>query len=169
MIPTTRLLPRLWILPSLIALLAVAGQSGCAAARPPEANLELGPVGPAVAVQLTPTDQGVLTVYSDWVPVTGIDVDTHQHSDYRILRADGTLYRKVDNSGSPAEVALPAGTYIVDTSVSPYGKVRIPVTIVADRTTALCFTGELDAQFQRVPQQALVKLPDGRVVGWRTP
>jgi hypothetical protein len=150
-------------------LLLAAALTGCTARAAHLEISDLGTIGPPVPVRLAPTNQGGLRVYTDWIPVPAIDLDTHQRADYRILRADGTLYRTVSNAGSPAQVSLPAGAYLIDTSVAPYGPMRIPVRVSAEQTTEICLTGEWDAAFQRVPASAVIKLPDGRVIGWRAP
>ena len=149
-------------------ILLAVGISGCAAHSSSATIPQLGLIGPAVPVQLAPTHEGSLVVLTDYLPVPAIDLDTHQRADYRILRSDGTVFRRVSNAGSPAQVALPEGNYLIDAVVAPYGSMRIPVRVAADRTTQICLTGEWDAAFKRVPADALVKLPDGRVVGWRS-
>jgi hypothetical protein len=149
-------------------ILLAVGISGCVARSSPEAVPPLGMIGPSVPVQLTPTHEGSLVVLTDYIPVPAIDLDTHQRADYRILRSDGTVVRRVSNAGSPAQVALPEGSYVIEAAVAPYGSMRIPVRVAADRMTEICLTGELDAAFKRVPADAVVKLPDGRVVGWRS-
>ncbi len=125
-------------------------------------------IGPAVPVQLAPTHEGSLVVLTDYIPVPAIDLDTHQRADYRVLRSDGTVLRRVSNAGSAAQVALPEGSYLIEAAVAPYGTMRIPVRVAADRTTEICLTGEWNDAFKRVPADAVVKLPDGRVVGWRS-
>jgi hypothetical protein len=145
------------------------GISGCAAHSSSTAAVpQLGLIGPPVPVQLVATHEGSLVVLTDYIPVPAIDLDTHQRADYRILRSDGTVFRRVSNAGSPAKVALPEGNYLIDAAVAPYGAMRIPVRVAADRTTEICLTGELDDAFKRVPADAVIKLPDGRVVGWRS-
>lgn len=148
-------------------ILLATGISGCAVHASSAAVPPLPTLGPPLAVQLAPTHEGSLVVLTDYIPVPAIDLDTHQRADYRVLRSNGTVYRRVSNAGSPAVVALPEGNYLVETSVAPYGSLRIPVHVAADRTTEICLTGEWDAAFQRVPRDAVARLPDGRVIGWR--
>jgi len=152
---------------SWLAIMLAIGISGCAARSTAPSAPDLGVIGPPLSVQLAPTHEGTLVVYTDWIPVPAIDADTHQRSDYRILLMDGTVYRRVSNAGHAAAVLLPEGTYLIDTSVQPYGPMKIPVRVAADHQTEICLTGDWDAAFQRVPKDAVVKLPDGRVIGWR--
>jgi len=151
-----------------MSVVLAAGISACAASSTSPATLNLGVVGPPLSVPLAPTHEGTLVVYTDWIPVPMIDADTHQRADYRILRTDGTVFRKISNAGSAKPVALPEGAYLVATAVQPYGAIRIPVRVTADQQTQICLTGEWDSSFQRVPADAVVKLPDGRVIGWRS-
>ncbi len=97
------------------------------------------------------------------------------HSDYKILAADGKLLRTVHNdSGTifqdPARVDLPAGQYQVVARANGYGNVTVPVVIEAHRTTMLHLDGDAawtpGAAFN---QNNAVRLPDGQIVGWKTP
>lgn len=161
---------------SLSALAIMLALSGCASwdSKPP---LVLDSVGPRVPERIIPKREGMLVVYSDWsVFNLGGDVDTRHHDDYKILRADGSLHQKVRNAQyvsfeDPKAVSLPSGDYIVDAFASRYGRVQIPVRIEPFRTTTVCLTGELDDRLKKlsVIADALVTLPDGRIVGWRSP
>lgn len=151
-------------------LAAVLAVTGCAQIGTPPAPLVLDPVGPAGAssVSAMPAGYGTLVVYSDWIPDNGIDADTHQRQSYRILRADGSRLEQIDNLGHPAFVALAPGNYLIDTVAAPYGRLRIPVQIVAGQTTPICLTGEFDPSWHAVSHAAFVTLPDGHLVGWHT-
>ena len=160
---------------SLSALTAMLALCGCASwdSKPP---LVVDRVGPKAPERIIPKREGTLVVYSDWsVFKFGGDVGTRHHDDYKILRGDGSLYQKVHNAQyvsfeDPAAVALPAGEYVVDAFASRYGHVQIPVHIEPYHTTTVCLTGELDERLKKlsVTADALVTLPDGRIVGWRS-
>ena len=147
---------------------------GCATSSQPQAPLVLGRVGPSRPELVVPSNSGTLVVHSDWAVVqVGTDFETRHHRDFRILREDGSLLQQVRNAPfalfeDPALVSLPAGNYIVETVDSVQGRVQIPVQVVTNRTTTVCLTGEFDEPVRKLAlsPEALVKLADGRIVGW---
>lgn len=90
-------------------------------------------------------DSGTLVVYSAYQATPDFnqrDPYRPAYSDYKILAADGKLWRRVHNdSGTilqdPAQVELPAGTYQVVARKNGGGWVTLPVTIEAGRNTVV--------------------------------
>jgi len=148
--------------------------SGCAVTSQSSAPLVLSRVGPPRPERIVPNNEGTLVVYSEWMTsLAGTDYETRKHRDFMILLPDGSLYRKVRNAPAalfedPAPIVLPSGDYVVDVADSALGHVQIPVQITTNRTTTVCLTGEFDDHFKKLnlPPADLVKLADGRIVGW---
>jgi hypothetical protein len=153
---------------------AALGLAGCAMS--PHAVV-LDTVGPAPEASPSTADaNGVLSVYSAYQASADFNVRDpyrHEYSDYKILRADGTLVQQVHNSSGsilqrPAQVTLPAGKYQVVASANGYGQVTVPVVIVGGRQTLVHLEGGFHWPDQRAfNQNNSVRLPDGDVVGWR--
>ena len=90
-------------------------------------------------------DNGTLVVYSAYD--TSADFNQRdpyrpEYSDYKILTANGTFYRRVhNNSGAPfqgpAHVTLPAGNYEVEARKNGAGWVTVPVTIQPGHNTVV--------------------------------
>ncbi len=146
---------------------------GCASADAPKREpLVVGAVGPRV-YGLVPQDrEGTLAVYTELDAGPTASGDEPPHRNYTILRADGSILRRVDNSRwrepfGVTPVELPEGNYVVEAFVSNFGFVRVPVVVHAYRTTTVDLSGQLRSEFKGVPAQAVVTLPDGRVVGYR--
>jgi hypothetical protein len=134
----------------------------------------VGPV-PAQTAAVNPHD-GTLMVYSAYdvnADFNSRDPYRPEYSDYKIYTANGNLLQRVHNdSGTilqdPASVRLPAGKYRVVARANGYGYVTVPVLIEAQQTTLLHLEGDSawpdKSEFN---QTNAVRLPDGRIVGWR--
>jgi len=133
--------------------------------------LVLDPVGPAPASPEFASANGKLIVYSAF--------DAHAHfndlpyrryySDYGIYSEEGKLLRTVHNRSNtplelPREVELPAGDYRIVARANGYGMATVPVRIAAHRITSVHLEGGRVAHLE--PDNS-VKLPDGRIVGWK--
>lgn len=146
---------------------------GCATSPKPLPLItqRVGPPRPELIIR---KNEGMLIVYSGWEnPTIGLEESPRQHSDYKIIREDGSLFKRVRNArftlfGDPAEVSLAPGNYTVEVLDPVYTSVLIPVSIAENRTTIVCVTDELDSYLEalQLPSDALVRLPDGRIVGW---
>ena len=140
--------------------------TGCA--TPP---VVLHTVGPAQAGAAIPGAQGYLRVYSATrTREIGEDTFYYTHTRYHIFDPAGTLVKTVPNhlgdmDQNPADVNLPAGRYLVKAQSDVYGWVTVPVVIIGGQTTEV----HLESTWRGpdVAAERLVRLPDGRPVGWR--
>lgn len=124
-------------------------------------------VGPAPAVI---SDDGELVVYSADDAIDTADADHPHHRRYVIRTSDGTVLRAVLNQDGPfgqdpEQVALSPGRYVVDTSATNFGPVRVPVVIEPGRTTIVHLDG--DSESDAVPEGSAVRLPNGGPIGAR--
>ena len=157
-----------------VALLTAATLwSGCASAQH---GLTLDPVGPPSVQSTVPNDNGTLVVFSAYdvtAPGTGDYEHRHHYSDYKILSPDGKLLQNVHNDSNSvlreaARVKLPAGTYRVVAHANGYGMVTVPVVIEKNQVTTVHLEGGGSWENDVADNQAnVVRLPDGRIVGWR--
>jgi hypothetical protein len=97
------------------------------------------------------------------------------YTSYKIFSPDGQLLQTVQNDNGtlaegPREVALPPGTYRVIARANGRGFVTVPVVIVPDRVTTVHLEGAA-AWSEKSPlaRSNPVRLPDGEIVGWRSP
>jgi hypothetical protein len=155
------------------AFLMTAGLlSGCACAR---GGLVLAPVGPASFQPATESSNGTLVVFSAYDPNADFNSlpSRLRYTDYKVFSAEGRLLQSVQNDngtglGGAREVSLPAGSYRVVARANAYGKVTVPVVIVARQTTTVHLEGGgAWGTGAPVAQGNPVCLPDGRIVGWR--
>jgi hypothetical protein len=148
--------------------------AGCATGK---SGMILDTVGPASAqpVPVGSTD-GTLMVYSAYdvnADFNSRDPYRQEYSDYRILATDGKLLQRVHNdSGTilqdPMPVELPAGKYRVIARANGYGYVTIPVMIEAAQDTILHLEGGGSwPDGTAFNQSNAVRLPDGRIIGWK--
>jgi len=146
--------------------------AGCAA--PKTGGLALDPVGPAPGGHESGSN-GMLVVYSTYNFQTNVDRffgRTHPAcADYKIFRRSGRLVQSVRNDAGemegPVMVKLPAGDYQVKAYATGYGVVALPVVIKAGQTTAVRLDESAWPERAAMIQAGAVRLPDGRVVGWR--
>jgi hypothetical protein len=133
----------------------------------------LVPVGPPPFAQAGQAPEGDLVVYS--ASDTGGPGDPDgciHHSDYRICSAEGKQFKYVNNwigtfIQDPAVVSLPSGRYSVVARASADGTVTVPVIIEAGKTTSVHLDGSKPPDGRKGAESELVRLPDGRIVGWR--
>ena len=148
--------------------------SGCAIGGSGQALEPVGaaPIQPLGAESAT----GTLVVYSAFevnADFNRRDPYHREYSDYRIFSTNGNLLQRVHNDsglnvGSPAQVKLPAGSYLVSARANGYGVVTVPVVTASNRLTTLHLEGSGSWPDKSAPGQTnTVRLPDGQVVGWR--
>lgn len=140
-------------------------------------TVRLAPVGPpwfrASLGQVDAHETGFLTVYSATESQRVDDRNTyHPHTGYLIRNTNGSAFRWVENAlyprdEIPALVALPAGSYQIQAQDEQYGRVNVPVRIEPWRTTAVYLDGRSRPSFDTLNRTNSVRLPDGRMVGWR--
>jgi hypothetical protein len=158
----------------LSTILAGIIGSGCATGKGGMALDTVGPI-PAPTAPVISTN-GTLVVYSAFEATADFnsrDPYRPECSDYKIYTADGKFLRRVHNdSGTilqdPASVELPAGEYRVVARANGYGYLTIPILMEANQTTVLHLEGggAWPDKSAFNPTNA-VRLPDGRIVGWR--
>jgi hypothetical protein len=158
-----------------LAVLTAGGfLSGCMSGQN---RLILDTVGPALnEASATTSTNGILLVYSAYrrnADFNALDSRRPEYSDYKIFAADGTLLQHVqNNSGTvlqdPVPVALPPGKYTVIARANGYGFVTVPVLVAAQQTTVLHLEGgDPWPGASGFNQTNAVRLPDGRVIGWK--
>ncbi len=152
------------LLAAFVALVA-----GCASPR-----LVLDPIGPASGGHpgMSSEASGLLQVFSATEVNNDGGILYNVHTGYSIHAPDGKRVRSVMNrvgytDQQPMTVLLPAGSYVVYALSERYGQVEAPVTIVANRLTAVYLESPGMQDTSDVPESALVRLPDGRVAGRR--
>src|SRR5207244_7564539 len=97
----------------------------------------------------------------------------YPHTDYIILSTNGTRFKFVRNSiayvdETPALVRLPAGFYSIRAQDDNYGRITVPVLIQNGQTTTVYLEMRNPPSADQPDPTNTVRLPDGRVVGWRT-
>ncbi|HEV2436822.1 MAG TPA: hypothetical protein VG077_12550 [Verrucomicrobiae bacterium] len=166
-----------WMMKAISAsLTAVTGVFllGCTTGR---SGLALDAVGPSPA-QTAParSTTGTLVVYSAYdvnADFNSRDPYRPEYSGYKIFTATGKLWQRVHNDTGtllqgPASVVLPTGKYRVVARANGYGRVTVPIIIEAKRTTVLRLDGGGAWRHKLAFNQTnAVRLPDGRIVGWR--
>jgi hypothetical protein len=160
---------------TLMFITAAALLSGCVTGRN---SLVLDAVGPEWSQPVEESStltNGTLVVYSAYRISADFDESDPrrpEYSDYKIFTTDGKLLRKVHNkSGTILQdvvpVALAPGKYNVVARANGYGYVTVPVMIVAQEKTILHLEGDSSADQSLFNQTNSVRLPDGRIVGWK--
>ena len=161
----------LWILSLSIVPLML---TGCLGQRD---KLVLDPIGPVHASAPKKSGDGFLMVYSAYdagAHFYSRKYDGREYSDYSIFDTNGRLRQKVHNSTDsiseePATVSLPPGRYRVIASANGYGNVTVPVIIERDRHTILHLEGGGTAsELAGADSSNTVRLPDGRIVGYKS-
>lgn len=144
---------------------------GCVSSRN---LLVLDAVGPAPAANHLLGKNGVLIVYSAFDQLAHFNGSIYRryHTNYRILSEDGEFLQEVWNdiggvTEGPKPVELPAGRYRIVARANGYGWITVPVLIVAHRATILHLEGGNAWPGGRPLTSNSVRLPDGRVAGWR--
>ncbi len=151
--------------------------TGCAS-QPPVA---LDPVGPApMASANTDSGHGSLVVFSPLeaidnlnAEISGQPSDDWEYSEYTILSLDGKRLKGVSNNAGtvqlhPQTIELPEGKYVIVAKADGDIHVTVPVVIASHQTTVLHLDGnDFQPGETGFNQTNSVRLPDGRIVGWR--
>jgi len=137
----------------------------------------VGPVPATASLATTSGDKGTLVVYSAYkrnADFNSRDPHREEYSDYRIFTADGRPFLNIhNNSGTilegPASVSLAPGKYRVFARANGYGYVTVPTIVETGQTTTLHLEGGGSwANTTMFNQTNAVRLPDGKIVGWKT-
>jgi hypothetical protein len=152
-----------------LAVVACAVLAACAthpplAVVPPESSSTTSPV--------SGTGNGDLVVYSATFAPTLEEGEYPAHTDYTIATVSDRIIEHVTNqTGSfdkrPATVSLASGAYHVRAQYDRGGFVTIPVVIEVGKITTLDLDGAAMPRGTSAPPQP-IRLPDGKVVGWRS-
>jgi hypothetical protein len=100
-------------------------------------------------------------------------MDRPVHTDYEIFSEDGKRLRRVHNDSDtmlagPIRVELPSGTFRVVARANRFGYVTVPVIIRGGKTTVVHLEGGGSWRDRdEMIRVGAVRLPDGRVVGWK--
>ena len=158
---------------TFVVTTAVALLSGCSTRN----GLASDTIGSALHQPTAETStDGILIVYSAYEANADFgsrNPDLPEYSDYKILTADGKLLQGVrNNSGTifqdPVSVELPPGKYQVITRANGYGSVTVPVMIETRQSTVLHLEGGgFSSGESAFNQTNAVRLPDGRIIGWK--
>jgi hypothetical protein len=146
---------------------SVAAVNGCAGTPP---FVVPTPVGPEIVSAHEAPTTGQLIVYSAVRVSTYAQSEYPVHTPYTIYSLHDELIEQVDNlSGAfnqdPERVGLPGGTYHVRALTGNSGEVVVTVQILPGKTTAIDFVG--GPPTRDIKDDQWVRLPDGRVIGWR--
>ncbi len=175
---------------SVNAILAAGTLVWLAGCATPSKVTVFEPVGPAPTGQAAVGREGSLQVYSareeyEPVNINGAvwaenEYSSHlpyerAHTPYSIYTANGKVFEKVRNSRGinddlPTVVNLPAGSYKIVAETREKGSpvlVEIPVVIEGGQTTTVHLGYGWQPPTQAANENSWVRLPDGRIVGWR--
>jgi len=154
-----------------VLLSGIAFLEGCASFQ---SGLVLDPVGPAPNASRVPGSNGVLMVFSAFDPHGHFNGSLYRryHTDYKIFSQDGALLQVIHNDiagvmDDPKPVELQAGRYRIVARANGYGWVTVPVLITAHCVTTIHLEGGASWSKDRVLAGDSVRLPDGRIAGWR--
>lgn len=145
---------------------------GCAADQHPRFALE--PVGPVSGGRPSGRDTGTgfLEVYSRTDPYSSGGITFYRRTAYSVYTPERKRVKTVSNAGGysdhrPFTLRLPAGRHLVYAESQRFGWVEVPVLILANRLTAVHLDDRDRRDLLGVPEELLVRLPDGRIAGRR--
>ncbi len=174
---------------SLITAGALVPLLGCVS---PQNVTSIAPVGPPPSASSTGLNLGCLRVYSARTPahldpemaerLWDEDVGANDFSygpgytDYSVYSATGRLLERIHNAtepnAQPALVTLTPGFYRVNareqTQAGGTMNVTVPVEVAPGKCTVLHLEGDWRPSGHYGASE-VVRLPDGRIAGWRAP
>ena len=130
-------------------------------------------IGPSPSAPINGAlSDGQLQVYT---ATEGHDEDAvyyYPHSAYTIFGANGEKVRYVRNhidryDETPQIVSLAPGAYTVRGRADGYGYITVPVIVKSGRRTSVYLNRTRRPVLSQAEERLLVRLPDGRAVGWR--
>jgi hypothetical protein len=116
--------------------------------------------------------KGYLQVHSVTYPVDSGGIIYQPHTSYSVYSMEGKrLWGVINHVGPdddrPMTIQIPPGYYFVYAGSERFGQVKVPVFVVASKTTAVYLEGAGMPHVEGLPESELVRLPDGRVAGRR--
>jgi hypothetical protein len=157
-----------------LGLVACLLLDGCASNRQGLVLEPIGPVSGGRAGLFADGGDGYLRVHSATRQVNDGGIDYYPHTPYTVYSQEGRHVKGVQNHvGSddqrPMTVPLPPGRYVVYALAEGWGRVTVPVTIVAGRLTVVFLAGKGLPEAPELPKAEVIWLPDGRAAGRRAP
>ena len=165
-----------------------AGLAGCAS--PTQLTVHQ-PRGPSPTARADASDESALQVYSarERAPID-LNLEEYRandfgkndglfetaHTGYSIYAPGGSLVQKVKNArdisdATPARVTLPPGQYTIKADAElPDGEtftVNLPVVIEPGKTTTVHLEPDWKPAGKPANADSLVRVYDGRILGWR--
>lgn len=153
-----------------LLLLVLVWLAGCAGA-PPETPVVLDPVGHRIAGP-SRGSQGFLRVYTATTDEASGEISYQVHTPYWVYDEAGRKVKSVQNhvgitDQRPMTALLPSGRYRVFARADGFGLVTVPVVISAGMLTEVHLQHRGMEVPPGVPDADLVRLPGGRVAGYR--
>lgn len=154
-----------------VLTLTLAAAIGLAACTAPHQPLLLAAVGPAPGAR-SRGPEGTLQVFSQTTPFNDGGIVFYPHSEYRIYQPDGAFLKFVRNhtlksDQRPELVNLPVGEYYLVALSEGFGPVRVPFVIKGGQVTVVTLDSARHRSIKGAPNDQVVSLPNGAVVGWR--
>ncbi len=155
---------------TLLAWVALLGSS-CSAPSLPPTQVVLDPIGPRMAGP-RPAPHGYLRVYTDTRDVQSGKLPYQVHTSYQIYNDQGHQVRSVvnhvgDTDQAPMTVTLAPGSYRLLAEAAGYGRITAPVVIGGGMLTEVHLQRGGMPYWESAGNDELVRLPDGRVAGFR--
>jgi hypothetical protein len=154
---------------SCFAVLAAVWLAGCS--TPPVTKVVLEPIGPRLAGPSRGRD-GFLRVYSATTDEQSGQIPYKVHTPYWVYTESGGKLRSIPNhvgvtDQAPMTIRLPPGRYQVLAQADGVGLVTAPVVVAAGMLTEVHLTHAGMEVPAGVAESELVRLPTGRVAGYR--
>lgn len=155
---------------SCFALLGAVWLAGCSA-PPPATRVVLEPIGPRL-VGPSRGREGFLRVYSATTDEQSGQIPYKVHTPYWVYTEGGRKLRSIPNhvgvaDQTPMTIRLPPGRYQVLARADGWGLVTAPVVVAAGMLTEVHLTYAGMEVPAGVAESELVRLPTGRVAGFR--
>lgn len=153
-----------------IAVLAVLLPAGCST-PPPATKVRLEPIGPRLAGP-SRGREGFLRVHSATTDEQSGQIPYKVHTPYWVYTESGEKLRSIPNhvgvaDQAPMTIRLPPGRYLVLARADGLGLITAPVVIAGGMMTEVHLTHTGMEVPAGVAEAELVRLPTGKVAGYR--